>query len=151
MLVSSALAGSVVGVSAPASAQSVQASSLSAERLGRLTQLLQAYVDQGRIAGAVVKIQQDGRDVYSEAVGWRDKEARDPMREDTIFRIDSQTKALTSVAAMMLMEEGKLLLDDPVGKHLTELSKTIVAVARPDGCYDYVQAKRQITISVLHI
>ncbi|PSJ37761.1 serine hydrolase [Sphingomonas deserti] len=146
MLLSSALAGSVVGVSAPASAQSVQASSLSAERLGRLTEMLQAYVDQGRIAGAVVKIQQDGRDVYSEAVGWRDKEARDPMREDTIFRIASQTKALTSVAAMMLMEEGKLLLDDPVGKHLPEWSKTNVAVARPDGGYDVVPAKRPITI-----
>jgi CubicO group peptidase (beta-lactamase class C family) len=79
-------------------------------------------------------------------VGWRDKEARDPMRADTIFRIASQTKALTSVAAMMLMEEGKLLLDDPVGKHLPEWKKTTVAVATPTGGYEIVPAKRPITI-----
>ncbi|HEX8300794.1 serine hydrolase domain-containing protein [Sphingomonas sp.] len=119
---------------------------ISAERLARLSQAMQRYVDQGRIAGAVVQIQQDGRDVYSMAFGWRDKEARDPMREDTIFRIASQTKALTSVAVMMLLEEGKLLLNDPVGKHLPEWLKTNVAVAKPDGGYDIVPAKRAITI-----
>ena len=83
-----------------AAAQSVTAarakSGVSAERMARVGAMLQAYVDQGRIAGAVVEIRQDGRDVYSEAFGWRDKEARAPMREDTVFRIASQTKALTS-------------------------------------------------------
>lgn len=122
------------------------ASTVSADRLGRLRAQLQRYVDEGRLAGAVIRIQQDGKLVFSEAVGWRDKEARDPMREDTIFRIASQTKALTSVAVMMLMEEGKLLLDDPVGKHLPEWKKTIVAVARSGGGYDAVPAKRPITI-----
>ena len=116
------------------------------QRIARVGAMLQAYVDQGRIAGAVVEIRQDGRPVYSEAVGWRDREARDPMRRDTIFRIASQTKALTSVAVMMLMEDGKLLLDDPLGKHLPEWSKTTVAVARPAGGYDVVPAKRPITI-----
>lgn len=122
------------------------ASTVSAERLGRLRAQLQRYVDEGRLAGAVVRIQQDGKLVFSEAVGWRDKEARDPMREDSIFRIASQTKALTSVAVMMLMEEGKLLLDDPVGKHLSEWKKTTVAVATPAGGYETVAAKRPITI-----
>jgi CubicO group peptidase (beta-lactamase class C family) len=121
-------------------------STVSADRLGRLRAQLQRYVDEGRLAGAVVRIQQDGKLVFSAAVGWRDKEARDPMREDTIFRIASQTKALTSVAVMMLMEEGKLLLDDPVGKHLPEWKKTTVAVAKPGGGYDTVPAKRPITI-----
>lgn len=119
---------------------------ISAERIKRVGQLLQAYVDQGRIAGAVVQIQRDGKDVYSIAVGWRDMEARDPMRRDTIFRIASQTKALTSVAAMMLVEDGKLLLNDTVGKHLPEWTKTNVAVPRADGGYDVVPAKRPITI-----
>jgi len=122
------------------------ASTISAERLGRLRAQLQRYVDEGRLAGAVVMIQKDGKPVFSQAVGWRDREARDPMRADTIFRIASQTKALTSVAAMMLVEEGKLLLDDPVGKHLPEWRKTSVAVAKPDGGYDVVPVKRPITV-----
>ena len=119
---------------------------ISAERLARLSALLKDYVDQGRIAGAVVQIQQDGRTVYADAVGWRDKEARDPMRQDAIFRIASQTKALTSVAILMLMEEGKLLLSDPVGKYLPAWGKTTVAVANDQGGYDVVPAKRAITI-----
>jgi CubicO group peptidase (beta-lactamase class C family) len=119
---------------------------ISAERLDRLRVELQRYVDEGRLAGAVVQISQDGRPVFSHAVGWRDKEARDPMQDDSIFRIASQTKALTSVAVLMLMEEGRLLLSDPVGKHLREWQNTTVAVARPDGGYDVVPAERPITI-----
>jgi CubicO group peptidase (beta-lactamase class C family) len=149
LLVSTALCGWAGVSNAQSPAQSLHVSaapSISAERLGRLSEQLRRYVDQGKIAGAVVRIQQDGRTVYSEAVGWRDKEARAPMREDSIFRIASQTKALTSVAVMMLMEEGKLLLDDPVGKHLPEWSATTVAVAKPEGGYEVVPAKRPITI-----
>jgi CubicO group peptidase (beta-lactamase class C family) len=147
LLTASALAG-CVAVSATEAPRPMEraAPGISGERLERVGAALQGYVDQGRIAGAVVHIQQDGREVYSKAVGWRDREARDPMREDSIFRIASQTKALTSVAVMMLMEEGKLLLDDPVGKHLPEWSRTTVAVARPGGGYDVVPAKRPITI-----
>lgn len=131
---------------AAAQATSTAKSAISAQRIARVGAMLQSYVDQGRIAGAVIDIRQDGRDVYSEAFGWRDKEARAPMREDTIFRIASQTKALTSVAVMMLMEDGRLLLDDPIGKHLPEWSKTTVAVPRTGGGYDVVPVKRPITI-----
>jgi CubicO group peptidase (beta-lactamase class C family) len=119
---------------------------LSAERLERLDAAMKAYVAEGKLAGAVVMVHDDGREVFSEAYGWRDKEADDPMREDTIFRIASQTKALTSVAVMMLMEEGELVLTDPVGKFLPEWSKTSVAVAKPGGGYDVVPARRAITI-----
>jgi len=119
---------------------------LSPERLDRIRAELQRYVDEGRLAGAVIQIRQHGVPAYSAAVGWRDKEAGDPMQEDSIFRIASQTKALTSVAVMMLMEEGKLLLDDPVGKHLPEWRETTVAVAKPDGGYEVVPAERPITI-----
>lgn len=149
VLVASVLASSTGIASAQAPAgnlQSPAATGISSERLTRLSGLLQSYVDQSRIGGAVVQIRQDGREVYSKAFGWRDKEARDPMREDTIFRIASQTKALTSVAAMMLMEEGKLLLSDPVGKHLPEWKNTSVAVPKSNGGYDVVAAKRPITI-----
>ena len=148
-LVATALTSSVAS-GATNSARSVAGAraerGVSSERIARVGALLQGLVDSGRIAGAVIEIRQDGRDVYSEAIGWRDKEAGAPMREDTIFRIASQTKALTSVAVMMLMEEGKLLLDDPVGKHLPEWSSTRVAVGRPAGGYDVVPAKRRITI-----
>ncbi len=119
---------------------------ISAERLARIDRVWREYIDNGRLAGAVLLVQQDGRTVYSRAWGLRDREAGDPMREDTLFRIASQTKALVSVAALMLVEDGRLLLEDPVGKHLPEWEKTTVAVARDGGGYDVVPAKRPITI-----
>jgi len=122
------------------------ATTVSAERIKRLREQLQRYVNEGELAGAVVMIQQDGKVVFSEAVGWRDREAGSPMQKDTIFRIASQTKALTSVAILMLMEEGKLLLDDPLGKYLPEWKKTTVAVATTAGGYEVVPANRPITI-----
>jgi len=119
---------------------------ISQVRLKVLDDVMKQYVADGKLAGAVVMIHQDGREVFSEAYGWRDREAGDRMEEDDIFRIASQTKALTSVAIMMLMEEGKLVLDDPLGKFLPEWSKTTVAVAKDKGGYDVVPAKRPITI-----
>jgi CubicO group peptidase (beta-lactamase class C family) len=122
------------------------ARSLDPARAARIQSTLQAYVDQNRIAGAVVRVQLDGRTAYSTAVGWRDKEARSPMAEDTIFRIASQTKALVSVGIMMLQEDGKLLVDDPVARYLPEWQKTTVAEAKAGGGYEVVPAKRPITI-----
>lgn len=119
---------------------------LSQTRLQVLDATMKKYVDDGKIAGAVVMIQQDGRDVFSNAYGWRDREAGDRMEEDDIFRIASQTKALTSVGIMMLMEEGKLVIDDPLSKFLPEWASTTVAVANAKGGYDVVPAKRPITI-----
>jgi CubicO group peptidase (beta-lactamase class C family) len=107
---------------------------------------MKQYITDGKLGGAVIKIKQGGREVFSEAYGWRDREAGVAMQEDTIFRIASQTKALTSVSIMMLMEEGKLVLEDPVGKFLPEWQKTTVAVAKEKGGYDVVPAKRPITI-----
>jgi len=119
---------------------------LSEERLAVLDRVMKEYVASGKLAGAVVMIHQDGREVFSNAYGWRDREAGDAMEEDDIFRIASQTKALTSIAVMMLMEEGKLLLEDPLGKFMPEWSKTTVAVARDGGGYDVAPARRAITI-----
>ncbi len=119
---------------------------ISQARLGVLDSVMKQYVADGKLAGAVIRIQQDGREVFSNAYGWRDREAGAPMQEDTIFRIASQTKALTSTAVMMLMEEGRLVLDDPLGKFLPEWSKTTVAVAKEKGGYEVVPARRPITI-----
>ena len=119
---------------------------LSQARLETLDKVMKQYVADGKLAGAVLMIHQGGRDIFSNAYGWRDREAGAAMQEDTIFRIASQTKALTSVAIMMMMEEGKLVLDDPLGKFLPEWSKTTVAVTNDKGGYDVVPAKRPITI-----
>ncbi|HUG52966.1 MAG TPA: serine hydrolase domain-containing protein [Vicinamibacteria bacterium] len=118
---------------------------LSSERLARLTDSFQRYVAEGRLAGSVVLVARHGKVAYAMPFGHRDLESRAPMTEDAIFRIASQSKALVSVAALRLQEEGRLLITDPVGKHLPEFLKTRVAVAR-DGGFDVVDAKRPITI-----
>lgn len=119
---------------------------LSAEPLGRLTGVLQSYLDSGRLAGAVALVARHGKVAYLQSVGWRDRESRAPLRDDAVFRIASQSKAIVSVAVMMLQEQGALLISDPVGKYLPEFQKTTVAVPKPGGGYDVVPAKRPITI-----
>jgi CubicO group peptidase (beta-lactamase class C family) len=125
------------------------AAEISADRLSRIDGLLKQYVDDGRIAGAVVLVLHDGKPVYRNVAGWSDKEAGRRMEASTLFRIASQSKALTSVAALSLMEEGKLVLNDPVGKFIPEFSKTTVAVKSDKGDVNIVPAKRQITIKDL--
>jgi CubicO group peptidase (beta-lactamase class C family) len=117
----------------------------SAERLARADRMLQSYVDDGLIPGAVALVLRDGRPVYQKAVGWADKEAGRRMTTDTIFRIASQTKALTSVAILSLFEEGKLGLSDPVGKFIPAYTRTSVSVRGENGV-TVVPARRPITI-----
>ena len=88
---------------------------LSSERLQRLSAVFQEYVDEGKLSGSVILIARHGKVAYLEAFGHRDRESKSPMKTDTIFRIASQTKALTSVGVMILQEEGQLLISDPVG------------------------------------
>jgi CubicO group peptidase (beta-lactamase class C family) len=107
--------------------------------------LLERYVDEGRLAGAVALVLQDGKSVYERAVGWSDKEAGRRMQVDTIFRIASQTKALTSTAILALVEEGKIGLTNPVSQFIPAFAQTTVA-APGDGAVKTVPAKRQITI-----
>lgn len=120
----------------------------SAERLKRVDALLQRYVDENKVAGAVALVLKDGQPVYEKAVGWADKEASRKMSMDTIFRIASQTKAITSTAVLMLLEEGRLGLNDPVSKFIPAYAKTTVSVKSPSGV-TVVPAKRQITIKDL--
>jgi CubicO group peptidase (beta-lactamase class C family) len=118
---------------------------LSRERLARLDSALQRYVDENRIGGAVALVLQDGKPVYERAVGWSDKEAGRRMTPDTIFRIASQTKAITSVAVLSLLEEGRIGLNDPASRYIPGFAKTTVAAAN-GADVSFVPAKRQITI-----
>jgi CubicO group peptidase (beta-lactamase class C family) len=129
----------------PAQRTSDAASGFSAERLESIRPMLQRYVDEGRIAGIVTLVMRDGVVVQQAAVGWADKEARKPMRDDTLFRIASQTKAFTSVAVLQLVEEGKLSLTQPVSDIVGSFAKTTVSVTKDDTT-TIVPAKRQITI-----
>ena len=119
---------------------------LSSERLERLSAVLDKYVEDGRLPGGVALVARRGKLAYLEAFGQRDREVGAPMRDDTIFRIASQTKALVSVGVMILQEEGRLLISDPVGKYLPEFKETTVAVPKEEGGYELVPAKRPITI-----
>lgn len=116
------------------------------DRVARLDRFLQSYVDENRVAGLVAVVLQDGQTVYEKALGWRDREANDPMRVDSIFRIASQSKAITSAAVMMLVEEGQVRLAEPVSRFIPAFAKTTVAERRADGGVDIVPARRQIQI-----
>ena len=117
----------------------------SAARLARIDSTFQRFVDRGEMAGAVVLVMKDGQPVYERAFGWADKEAQRPMTTDAMFRIASQTKALTSVAIMALVEEGRLSLRDPVGRWIPAYARTTVAM-RADTGRVIVPARRPVTI-----
>lgn len=126
-------------------AQPVAQAELSRERLSRIDTALQKYVDDNRIAGAVALVLRDGKPVYERAVGWSDRDAGRRMAANTIFRIASQTKAITSAAILVLVEEGKIGLADPASRFIPAFAKTTVAI-RNDGGMTIVPARRQITI-----
>ncbi|MDX1759782.1 MAG: serine hydrolase domain-containing protein, partial [Arenibacter algicola] len=119
---------------------------MSSERLERLSTTLEQYVKDGKMSGNVALVARNGKIIYHKAFGKSDIEAGNKMTTDAIFRIASQTKAIVSVAAMILQEEGKLLISDPIGKYLPEWKETTVAKVRDDGGYDVVRANRSITI-----
>jgi CubicO group peptidase (beta-lactamase class C family) len=135
----------LVQLSGEAFAQPAPAA-FSPERSKRIDQLLQQYVDQNRIAGAVALVLRDGKPVYERAVGWSDKEANRRMTTTTVFRIASQTKAITSAAILALVEEGKISLSEPVGHFIPTFNKTTVMAKDGSGT---VPAKRSITIQDL--
>ncbi len=119
---------------------------MSSERLERLTSTLEGYVSDERIAGAVAIVARKGKIAYLEAVGLRDRESNSPMELDSIFRIASQTKALTSTCIMILQERGQLLISDPLAKYMPEFANGTVAIDNSRGGYDVVAARRAITI-----
>jgi CubicO group peptidase (beta-lactamase class C family) len=119
----------------------------SSERLARIDSVVNEYIDRNYIPGAVGFIARHGKIVYHKSFGMRDPETQDPMEKDDIFRIASMTKALASVATMMLYEEGHFLLDDPVSKFIPEFKNPQVLVKlNPDTTYVARPASREITI-----
>lgn len=130
---------------AQASGQEAQAIDPSG-RFGAVHQLLDDYVRQSRVAGAVGLVMERGRVVYGDAVGWRDLAAKKPMTRDTIFRFASMTKPVTSVAVMMLVDEGKVAVTDPLSKFIPEFSNMQVIRPTSEGDGQAVPASREITI-----
>ena len=127
---------------------------LSAERLDRIGQVLNREIDQGKLPGAVVVVARKGRVAYFESFGFRDKAAGAPMTKDAIFEIYSMTKPLVSVAAMILVEEGRLQLTDPVTKFLPEFANLQVSVPKLDPTsgkltYSLVAPDRAMTVQDL--
>jgi CubicO group peptidase (beta-lactamase class C family) len=120
----------------------------SEERLDRIDAMLQQAVDSSWIAGAVGFIARDGRIIYEKAFGVNDLENGTPQKTDDIFRIASQTKAIVSIGMMMLFEEGKFLLDDPVSKYIPEFARPQVVdqFNAADTTFTTVPARREITI-----
>lgn len=106
---------------------------MSADALKRLSATMKAAAEEGKIAGSVTLVARNGKVVHYDASGQRDVEQADAMRPDTIFRIASMSKAVTSVAIMMLVEEGKVLLDDPVSRYIPSFAQTTVVARQPAG------------------
>ena len=127
---------------------------LASERLDRIGQALRAEIEKGKLPGAVALVARKGRVAYFEAFGSRDKAAGAPMTKDAIFRIYSMTKPLVSVAAMIAMEDGRLVLTDPVSRFLPQLTKLQVSVPKADSTfarvtYALVPSEREPTIQDL--
>lgn len=131
---------------------------LSSERLERIGTAVQRSIDDKRIAGAVTLVVRRGQIAWLKAQGMEDREAGKAMRPDAIFRICSMTKPITSVAVMMLYEEGRFLLEDPVSKYLPEFKNPKVFVQPTTGEPYSIPATHEITIrdllrhlSLIHI
>ncbi|MEK6303553.1 MAG: serine hydrolase domain-containing protein [Acidobacteriota bacterium] len=140
----------LLAVAAPGQNGTTNGTGLAPERLARIGAVMNEHVAKGRIAGAIGLIARRGKVSYFESYGFQDKEASIPMREDTIFRMYSMTKPITGVAVLMLYEEGKFFLTDPVSKYLPEFANMKVAVVENDAetgkVIRAVPALRQITI-----
>jgi CubicO group peptidase (beta-lactamase class C family) len=119
---------------------------MSSERLARIGPAMQAYIDRGEVAGTVTLVARRGRIVWVDARGYADREAGTPLEVDSLFRLASQTKPVTAVAAMILLEQGRFRLDDPIAKYLPEYADMKVAVVGDSGEVELVPAERPITI-----
>ena len=127
---------------------------LSSSRLRNISAVFGKHVDDGNLPGAVFMVARNGKLAWSEAIGLRDPEKIQPMRDDTIFRIYSMSKPLVSVAAMMLVEDGAIELTDPVSRFLPSLKNLQVSLARIDAefakvSYSQIPAQREMTVQDL--
>ncbi|MFL4980816.1 MAG: serine hydrolase domain-containing protein [Xanthobacteraceae bacterium] len=151
LLLTPALRAQTTSPLPPAPAEQV---GMSKPRLDRIHAALQQEVDQAKLPGVVVMVARKGKLVYTDAVGFQDKAESRPMSLDSVFRIYSMTKPLAAVGAMMLVEEGKIQLTDPVSKFLPAFKNQQVSVARADSefakiTYTTVAADREMTVQDL--
>lgn len=148
LIISSCVFGQQFSLLKPATPS---AAGFSAERLTRIDNTLQSWVSDQKMNGIAALIVKDGKIVYNKAFGFNDTDHKLPYRTDAIFRIASQTKAITSVAIMMLVEEGKILLTDPVSKFIPEFKnpKIINQFNEKDTSWTSIASKREITIKDL--
>jgi CubicO group peptidase (beta-lactamase class C family) len=125
-----------------------ESAGMSSERLTRIDKVIKEYIDKKWTNGAVAMIVRNGKIVYYKGFGYDDMEAKKSMQRDGIFRIASQTKAITSVAVMILYEEGKFLLDDPISKYIPEFKnpKVLDKFNALDTTYSTIPAKREVSI-----
>jgi CubicO group peptidase (beta-lactamase class C family) len=141
-----AFAAVCLAIALPAHADKMVAG-FSKERLARADALLDGYVNDGRLNGVVALVLRDGKPVYERAVGWSDKEAGRKMTMDTEFRIASQSKALTSVAILQLVEEGRLTINEKAGKWISAFDQTTVGTKNENGTgITLAAARRPITL-----
>ena len=125
-----------------------ESANVSSERLARIDKWVNEYINKGSINGSVALIIRDGKIVYYKAFGYDDVSTKKPLQRDAIFRIASQTKAITSTAVMMLYEEGKFLLDDPISLYIPEFknARVLDKYNAADTTYTTVPANREVTI-----
>ncbi|WP_221391100.1 serine hydrolase [Dyadobacter sp. NIV53] len=130
---------------------SAESAGMSTTRLQRIDKVLQEYVDQKQVAGVVAIVVRNGKIVYYKGLGADDWDVKSHLKKDAIFRIASQTKAITSTAAMILFEEGKFLLDDPISKYIPSFKnpQIIDKFNEADSSYTTKPAKHEITIRQL--
>ncbi|WP_369722741.1 serine hydrolase domain-containing protein [Bradyrhizobium sp. LLZ17] len=136
----------LVGATRPVRAEAPVARSFSTAGLARVSAFLRGEVAVGKIPGAILLIQQHGKPVLSEMFGLRDAKAARPMTNDAIFRLYSMSKPITSVAAMMLVDDGRLALDDAVAKYIPAFADVQVGVPQADGKLALQPLARPITV-----
>ncbi len=127
---------------------------LSSARLARIDREVQSWVDGGKIAGAVTLLERRGKTAHIGVYGYQDREAKTPMREDTIFAIMSMTKPITSLAVLMLYEEGRFLLTDPVSKYIPAFADMKVIAPgseKFDGAGDPPTVKADTPVTIRHL
>jgi CubicO group peptidase (beta-lactamase class C family) len=125
---------------------------LSSAQLARIEAVTQRHVETGLVPGAVMLVARRGKIAWTKTLGFRDRAAKDPMKPDSIFRIYSMTKPIVSVAAMMLVEEGRMQINDPVAKYLPEIGKMKVGVETSENdkpTLQLVEPSRDMTVQDL--
>jgi CubicO group peptidase (beta-lactamase class C family) len=135
-------------VTAQPTAAKAEEVGMSSERLERITEAMQRYVDAGNLPGVVTLVARQGKLVHFEAVGSQNVAKNEPMTQGTIFRLYSQSKPVTAVAVMILYDEGKFLLTDPIGKYLPELADMKVYLGEKDGA---MQTEKALPITIQHL